>query len=191
MRRVTALLLLLCLSACVNVPQAQPALPRLQLAPSAFGSNVSLAQRLTLEKVSDQARLPRGGMPRSLDAQLEIDTETVQLAGFALGQRILTLSWNGNALTSQRHPLLPAEVEAETILRDVQLVYWPATSLNAALPAGWRVVDAARQRSLQFEGRPLLTITYQAEPRWAGRAELDNLLEGYRLTIDSTPQTGQ
>lgn len=177
MRKVIVLLALL--AGCVSPARIE--LPALRLAPAAFAGSVSLSQRLTVTPLPGTAVADS----KQLDALLEIDASGVQLAGFALGQRILTVSWDGTVLTSQRHPLLPAEVDEKRVLRDVQLVYWPAAVIQAALPAGWTLTETADRRSLLFNAQTMIEISYQSSPRWAGKAELCNTAEHYRLLIES------
>ena len=173
----------LLLSACATAPAHAPQIPLLQLQPAAADRTVSLVQRLHFKK-GDGTEVPGG----SVDVLLEIDVASVHLAGFALGQRILTLTWNGQQLAAQRDPHLPAEADPVRILRDVELVYWPATAINAALPAGWIVSDDGQQRTLLHDGQVALTVRYTTLARWNGSAEIENPLEGYRLTIESKPQ---
>ncbi|MDN3576319.1 DUF3261 domain-containing protein [Chitinimonas viridis] len=188
MRRLIATAALL-LAACASTPEPRSAMPALRLAPAAFGSSVSLAQRLTLERVENRLPGKREETPRVLEALLEIDPSTVQLAGIALGQRVLTLSWDGQDLQQNRHPKLPAEVDGGRVLRDVQLAYWPAESIRQALPAGWVLLDDQGLRQLQQDGVTALSVRYSANPRWAGDAVLENQREGYRLQIESRLQS--
>ncbi|MFC7422177.1 DUF3261 domain-containing protein [Iodobacter arcticus] len=155
-------------------------LPALRLAPAAFAGSVSLTQRLSVTPLPANS-----AAPKTLDALLEINPEQIQLAGFALGQRILTVSWDGQSLTSSRHALLPKEVDEQRVLRDVQLVYWPLAAVQAALPAGWTLSEEGNVRKLTLGQENAITIRYHATPRWAGQAELENTLEHYRLVIDS------
>jgi len=188
-RRLIVLLAAALLAACAQTaapPAAPPtaSVPALRLSPASFGASLSLAQRLTVRQLPAAARRP---VPeQSLEAQLEIEAGELRLAAFALNQRVLMLRWDGLALQTQRHALLPAEVDAERVLRDVQLVYWPLAAVAAALPAGWTVADADSQRLLSFGDQVQVLIDYAGQPRWQGRAELDNRREGYRLTIEST-----
>lgn len=182
-RRLLSCLLLLGLVGCQAPPRPESRVPAFRLAPADFRNSVSLAQRLRFE-----ARDPRVEA-RSLDAVLEIDVEGVRLAGLALGQRILSLDWDGRELKSERHPALPAAVNGEHVLRDVQLVYWPTTVLRRALPEGWTLADDGAVRTLSERGDPVAVVRYAGEPRWQGRAELDNRREGYRLIIESTVQS--
>jgi len=184
-RRLIVLLAAALLAACAQTA-APPAagVPSLRLSPASFGASLSLVQRLTVQQLPSAAR--RSAPEQSLEAQLEIEPGELRLAAFALNQRVLMLRWDGLALQTQRHALLPAEVDAERVLRDVQLVYWPLAAVAAALPAGWTVADADSQRLLSFGDQVQVLIDYAGLPRWQGRAELDNRREGYRLTIEST-----
>ncbi|RBL65722.1 DUF3261 domain-containing protein, partial [Pseudomonas sp. MWU13-2625] len=129
MRRLPPLVFALLLAACQSAPP-RSALPAISLPPASLGAELSLAQRLSAAPLD-----PRDGTPSpALDVQLEIDGDRLQLAGLALGQRILRLSWDGKTLQSQRSPLLPASVDEARIVRDIQLAYWPLPALRAALP---------------------------------------------------------
>jgi hypothetical protein len=179
MKLVCALLALL-LTACTSMQTARPQVPLLQLAPRQLGTSLSLTQRLGVMRLDGVAT-----QQQSLDALLEIDEKSVHLAGFALGQRILTLYWNGELLNSERHPLLPAAIDASHILRDIQLVYWPADAVLAALPEGWSLSEQGQRREL-WKGQQIeVEIHYAATPRWQGRTVMQNRSEGYQLTIDS------
>jgi hypothetical protein len=183
-REVTAALLLGVLAGCAATPRPPPPapgepLPELRLAPAALGATVSLSQRLVFAHEADP------GGPRSLEALLEVDPALLQLAGFALGQRILTLRWDGATLNEERGSELPAQFQSAPVLRDVQLVYWPASAVRANLPPGWTLEDGPGQRTLSKNGRKWVTVHYDGEPRWEGRTQLTNLSEHYRLTIES------
>ncbi|HXU93864.1 MAG TPA: DUF3261 domain-containing protein [Gallionella sp.] len=183
MRKFFILVLSLFLGACAGVQKhpAQVELPLPKLSPASFNGAVSLTQRLSFERTGVES-----GPGQVIEAMLEIDDSDVRLAGFALGQRILTLHWDGHALTSERHPQLPQTVDADRVLRDVQYAYWPMAAIRTVLPQDWSLDDEAGVRILRYQGKPMLLVHYSVEPRWQGRAELDNILEGYRLTIESS-----
>ncbi|MCP3102404.1 DUF3261 domain-containing protein [Myxococcus sp. K15C18031901] len=185
MLRLIPVLALLGLSACLT-PRPRPlspaaTLPSLMLPPASFGDTVSLAQQLSFAHEAD----PDG--PRTVEALLELDPAALRLAGFALGQRMFSLVWNGSALEEERDPRLPEQFQARQVLRDVQLVYWPADVLRAALPPDWTLEDGPGRRALLHAGQEWVTVRYAGEPRWRGRAELVNVAEHYRLTIESRP----
>lgn len=177
--RATALTVLFTLAilagGCVSVPRAPERLG-LQLAPAALGTSISLHQHLRLE---------RDGRTDHFDAALEVDAQHVSMIGLALGQRMLSLDYDGAALTQWRHALLPAHVRAEDVLEDIQLTYWPAAAIRAALPAGWRLDEHGRQRTLWSNGTLVVQIDYSAQPRWHGTITLSNLRHQYRLVIQS------
>ncbi len=187
MRRLIALLCALIVGACTTTTAVPPLqLPQPRLAPQAMRVRLSLAQRLTVER----APAGRPVATRSLDTLLEIDAGSLRLAAFALGQRVLTLTWDGVSLSSERHPLLPTEVDAAYVLRDVQWMYAPLESLRQVLPSGWQLDERGSERVLSHGAEPILLIHYDSESRWNGRSRMENRLEGYSLTIESAQQAG-
>ncbi|RJF97215.1 DUF3261 domain-containing protein [Noviherbaspirillum saxi] len=166
------------LAACTAPTQQQAARLGLRLPPAALGASISLQQHLSVE---------REGRTDHLDAALEIDEDHVGLIGLAMGQRVMSLNYDGKVLKTWRHALLPAPVRGEDVLEDIQLTYWPADSIRAALPPGWRIEDHGRRRTLWSGDTPVAIIEYSAEPRWSGKVLLSNLRYHYRLTIQSVP----
>ena len=156
--------------------RAHPARLGLKLAPATLGESISLQQHLKVE---------RGGRIDELDAALEVDPDRLDMVGLLLGQRILTLHYDGRQLQSWRHPLVPEQLRGEDILEDLQLTLWPADAIRQALPSGWRIEESGRRRTLFLDGAPVMVIDYSGEPRWSGKIELANLRYQYRLTIES------
>jgi hypothetical protein len=171
-------LLALLLAACVTPPPAPAARLGLTLAPAALGEAIALQQHLKVE---------RDGRIDELDAALEVDATQLQLVALAFGQRVLSLRYDGVALTSWRHVLLPSQVRAEDVLEDIQLTLWPSAAIASALPQGWRVEDQGLQRTLYMGNAVVAMIDYSQMPRWSGVATLENLRYHYRLTIQSAP----
>ena len=176
------------LGACTTAPlqpsPSRPEVPRPQLSPQAMGVTLSLSQRLSVERLSPDGQLTTD----RLDALLEIDAESVHLAGLAMGQRVLSLQWRGQQLQSQRHPMLPAQVDETRILRDLQWVYANEDALRATLPTGWQLLAQPSLRELRLHEQTQLSVCYELTQGWAGRIVVDNRMEGYRLVIDSIDQ---
>lgn len=164
----------LAVAACGHRPH--PARLGLKLPPAALGASISLQQHLRVE---------REGRVDELDTALEVDPDRLDLIGLALGQRILTLHYDGHQLRSWSHPLVPTQLRAEDVLEDLQLTLWPVDAIRQALPAGWVIEESGRRRTLLFEAMPVMVIDYSGEPRWNGKIELANLRYQYRLTIHS------
>ena len=152
----------------------------LKLAPAAIGASFSVQQHLTVE---------RGGRTDELDAALEVDALRLDLVGLALGQRVLSIHYDGSRLTEWRHPMLPSQVRADAVLQDLQLTLWPLATLRAALPPGWQVSDDGLRRTLTHDNGVVATVSYSGMPRWSGTVVLDNLRYHYRLTILSAPES--
>jgi hypothetical protein len=158
------------------LPVHQPARLGLKLSPSALGESISLQQHLTVE---------RNGTSDEMEALLEVDPRRLDLVGLALGQRVLTLHYDGQILKAWRHAMFPAAVRDEDILEDLQLILWPAEAVRQALPAGWRVEEKGLRRTLLIGEMPVTVIHYSGQPRWSGKVELSNLSYQYRLIIQS------
>jgi uncharacterized protein DUF3261 len=174
--RIPAFALLLLLGC---VPKgAQTARLGLRLAPATLGASVSLQQHLTIQ---------RGNLVDEIDAALEIDSDRIDLVGLVLGQRALSLHYDGRELKTWRHALLPAGLRGEDVLEDLQLTLWPLEAIRGALPAGSRVEEIGLRRTLLIGDMPVVVIDYTGEPRWRGKIELVNLRYHYRLTIQSAP----
>jgi hypothetical protein len=166
------------MAGCSTPPRPEPGRLTLQLAPAALGTSIALQQHLKVER---NARIDE------LDTALEIDADHVQLVGLALGQRVLSLNYNGKELTSWRHVMLPSQVRAEDVLGDLQLVLWPDEAIRRALPEGWRIEEQGLHRTL-LQGDDIVTsIDYSGSPRWSGTVVLENRRFHYRLTIQSAP----
>jgi hypothetical protein len=163
------------LSGCAT-SGSRPARLGLKLPPAALGSSITLQQHLTVE---------RGAHIDELDAALEIDPQRLDLVGLALGQRVLTLHYDGEKLQSWRHSMLPAQLRDEDVLEDLQLTIWPVDAIRPALPAGWRIEESGLRRTLLRDDMPVIVIDYSGQPRWIGKIELSNLQYHYRLTIRS------
>lgn len=185
-RRAALALLPAMLAACA-MPAAplstRPRLPQLHLPPAELARSLSLVQRLSVYRLDTPE-----AAPQTVDVQLEADASGLRLAGFALGQRILMLQWDGQQLRVQRHPLLPAEVDTDRMLRDLCLVYWPLAALRGHLPEGWTLEAEAQRRRLLHEGREVLSIAFEPQGVDGEKIELINQAESYRLLIESKSQ---
>lgn len=175
-RPVTVVLAMAMLCACSSVPETTPGRLGLKLAPASLGATISLQQHLRVE---------REGRSDDLDAALEVDADHVELVGLALGQRVMSLNYDGKEIKSWRHLLLPRQVQAEDVLQDLQLTLWPVEAIRTALPAGWRMTEQGLRRQLYQDETLVLQIDYSEPVRWSGTVTLQNLRYHYRLAIQS------
>jgi hypothetical protein len=180
MRKLILLLLSLFLAACSWLhPAAQKPVARtgLLLAPATLGASISVQQRLTVTRADhiDQ-----------LDTALEIDPQQLNFVGLALGQRVMTIHYDGKNLQIWQHPLLPKQVRGVDVLEDLELTLWPINTIRAALPTGWAIQEHDKQRTLLLNNRPIMIINYSGKKRWLGKIVINNLYYHYRLTILSS-----
>ncbi len=180
MRGLTLALALLS-SSCVTTPRPKPESEfLLKLAPAAFGRELQLAQRITVVRGADR---------KTFEAQLEIDATGVRIAAVALGQTVASLSWNGSELTQQVSTHVPEAITAERILSDVQLAWWPAATIRAALPPGFALEELDGKRTLSRDGATVATVDYTGTgPVW-NRVRLVHARYGYELDIESVELT--
>jgi hypothetical protein len=148
------------------------------LPPAAFGMEAQGQQRLTLSREA-------GGATLTLDAAVEVDAGELRVAGVLLGQRILLLVWDGARLRETREPVVPEALRGRAILRDLQLVYWPAEAIRAALPRGWRLQEEAARRQL-YRGATVVFESRRGDAVPLGSASLWNHLGQYRIDIESS-----
>jgi hypothetical protein len=165
-----ATLLVALLGGCA-APQAEE--PLLRLPPAALGRELNQQQQITVSV--------EGRAPQRLEVLLEADAQAVRLALMSLGRTAARLEWDGRALRQDSAAWWPAAVAGERVLSELQLALWPAPALQAALPAGWTLEEAAGQRRLSWQGEPVIAIRYEAPQR----TELTHLRAGYRLLIEA------
>lgn len=179
MSRILFGMLISCLLAgCVGQPRRDStSLPALRLSPASLQGTLALQQQLHFRF---------GRVERDMDALLEADAGQVQLIVQAMGQTGFRVQWDGQQLQEQRAPWLPRQVRAERVLDDLQFALWPTAAIAAVLEDGWQVSDDGRLRRLQRDGVDALRLQRLED----GSLQLDNLAEGYALTIRSVP-TGE
>ena len=169
--------LALLLAACV-APESRPAGVGLKLTPAALGESISLQQRLDIEG---------HGRSAHLDVALEVDAARIDLVGLALGQRVLSLRYDGETLQSWRHPMWPAQLRGEEVLENLQLTLWPLDAIRRALPMGWSIEERDLRRTIRQDGLAIVVIDYSVLPVWNGKIQFTNLQFNYRITIQSVP----
>lgn len=179
---------LLLISACStqqSVPTqplvAQPLeLPRLALSPSSLGREVALQQSVLITAPD--------GSQKALQALLEVDAHAVRLALVHMGQSLAQLHWDGQQLQVQRSRYLPAQVQPERVLSDLQLALWPPPAIAAQLPAAWRLeVQSHGERSLYYQD--VLQVKVQA--LGAHAMEMVYVQQGWRMQVTTVESLAQ
>lgn len=164
------------LAGCATTPDRPPApaMPALSLSPASLAGTLALEQRLVFR---------HGERSDTVDALVEADARVVKVVLHRQGQVLLRLAWDGRQLQEQREAQLPEALSAQRVLDDLQLVNWPAGAINAALPAGWRLLVRDGDRRLQHQEQTVATVRRTGPDQ----VRLENHREGYRLDIRSVP----
>lgn len=155
--RLSIVLLSLLLAACSSwAPHHRlPELPL--LSPASLGEQWQVTQSVTLRPLS----APAGSdtQIQTLLAAWSVTPERLNLAGLTpMGQTLLTLGYDGMALSEFTSPLLPEAVSGRDILNQIQMAYWPVSTIQQVLAGSdWQLEDAG-DRILYFRQRPAMTI---------------------------------
>jgi Protein of unknown function (DUF3261) len=171
-RLIASVTLALVLAGCAIAPPPSREMPPLQLAPSALGRSLNQQQHLTLQAP---------GHEQQLDVLLEADNRRVQLGVLAMGQVAARLDWDGRTLKEDKASWWPQAVSGARILSDLQLTLWPVRAIQAALPAGWTLVEDGNVRTLSEDGA-IVTVITRTSPQVV---ELDQRREHFKLRIES------
>jgi len=179
LRLIRLFAVVLMLGACAVQPARAPIdeLPTLRLSPASLGRELALQQQL---------KITFGANSQTLDALLEVDAQELRLGVQALGQSALTMRWDGKVLEQRRAEWLPPALRADQVLFDLQLVFWPAESIRAVLPADWSLVESEGHRHLLHAGTELVSVSYPEKDH----ATLSRSRNDYRLEITSTAVAG-
>lgn len=145
------------------------------LAPQTLGQSVSARQQVTI-RFADNVH--------SLQVALKVAPDDLTLVGLtAVGQRLFTLSWNGQQaeLHSSIHSI--ADIDPARILADLQLAYWPLPILRQALPDNLSLEQYGSARVLWRDDKLLWFASSTGPDRWHSTVTIYNARAGYRLTI--------
>ncbi len=105
----------------------------------------------------------------------------------ALGQRAMSLEWNGHDWKVETAPLVPSALHPEWLVADVQLALWPLATLQAVYkPAGWDVTEpGGGVRRLRHDGKLVAEVAYADADPWRGRYWISNFRYGYALSVQA------
>jgi hypothetical protein len=168
-----------CLASCVTAPVSQTTALRPLASPASLGS----------ERVVNQVvRAAFGSREMTFNCVVTVKGGAMTLVGLsAVGVRLFTVRYDGNAVHSEISPGIPEHFEPERLLADLQLVYWPLASLQVAMhDAGWQLSEPAPGTRRLRRGEKLIAEAhYGSEDPWSGHSWLVNFEYGYSLQIDS------
>ena len=168
--------------ASLQAPSAQqpPEQPPL-LAPATLGASRDAQQIL---------RAAFGEHEAVLRCVVHVSPDRIEVVALtALGQRALSVSWNGKDWQVETAPMVPSTLRPEWLLADLQLALWPLPALQAAYgPAGWEVTEpGGGVRRLRHGGQLVAEVDYADADPWHGRYWISNFRFDYALAIEAEP----
>ena len=109
------------------------------------------------------------------------------LALTALGQRAISVAWDGKDWKVETAPMVPSALKPEWMLTDLQLALWPLPVLQAAYhAAGWEVTEpGGGVRRLRHNGQLIAEVDYADADPWHGRYWISNFRFDYALAIEA------
>lgn len=123
------------------------------------------------------------------EAMITADKKGMKIAVMAMGMKVWNIDFDGMVITEERSEHLPEALEAQYMVRDIALAYWPSRDLKAQLK-DWILIENEQTRLIYAPGeeKPIISIEYRkgAAPLSAdGEVTFENHLHHYRLTIQS------
>lgn len=107
------------------------------------------------------------------------------------GAPLFTVHFDGKTAQIDKQIGVPDGLSPQSILEDLQLVYWPTEQLNqlwaAADASAWQVQNSAQGRELALKEKSIISVSSAADP-WSGTVELQHHVYGYHLTITTISQ---
>ena len=124
------------------------------------------------------------------EAMITADKKGMKIAVMAMGMKVWNIDFDGMVITEERSEYLPEALEAQYMVRDIALAYWPSRDLKAQLKE-WILIENEQTRLIYAPGeeKPIISIEYRkgAAPLSAdGEVIFENHLHHYRLTIQSS-----
>ena len=169
--------------------------------PSARPEPLLLAQRLHAELDPDAARKSREAIEATesmasadmlktadFEAYLSSDGQVFRMAVTFAGWTAWEIALEDVKLTESRSSGLPKHLRAEQLLRDIALAYWPSDYLQPKLGCWRLLVQGNSRRLVDPQNHTMFAVRYDdgaSAEKPEGRITIENVAEGYRLTIDS------
>jgi hypothetical protein len=146
------------------------------LPPGAFRGELSEAQKV-------RVRPPRGGAELAATSLVELSGDGMRVMVFADMARILTLSYTPAGIECEVSPLVPApRIDPEYVLFDVQLIYFPADTVDGALPEGMSFCEEGAVRALYRGEKKIASIVREGGA--GGTIEFTNFERSYSYRIE-------
>lgn len=125
----------------------------------------------------------------NFEAYLATNAREVKLSILLMSHRAWDISYNGEMIFEERASIVPQELQAAHLLRDITFSYWPEKTIERQSKK-LDIVDDKNTRKVidRATGETLVDIRYEGGASLSqpiGRIVLNNRKEQYELIIDS------
>ena len=126
----------------------------------------------------------------SFEAVINADKNNMMIAVMAMGIKVWNINFDGIVITEERAEHVPEALQAQYLIRDIALAYWPKADLQDQLK-DWTILEDNNKRLIYAQGQtvPAILITYSkgASPlNPDGQIKYENYLFHYNIIIDSS-----
>lgn len=126
------------------------------------------------------------GKSQSLLVMLDARQNSLSLVGLSpLGIKLFMLNYDSTGLHTEQSIVIPHLPPASQVLADVMLSFYPTTSWQPYLPAGWSLTDKGETRQLKDStGQAVMTIHYRLVNQQRLPISLEQLAFHYQISIN-------
>ena len=180
--------LTIALSACSLLSAETP------VAPVEYVSNNTIpklyAYPYALQKtlnVNIQTRFTAGGTVFEATGQLKTDNRSVSLTFMSNNQVVWLIDYNGETINEVRTSEIPEAFQAQDLLRDITLSFWPQSVISRQLKNNQLLQTEFERSIVDPNEKPLIQVSYLMGASIStpnGRIVVDNFAQNYQLILD-------
>ncbi len=151
--------------------------------PADLGRDIDAVQLVSVSR--DSATL-------TIEVRLSVRAQQLRfVAQDMIGQRLMTVQWNGADVVEERSPNLPSFVVPKGLLADLVAICWPENVVRRALEASSSTLSVQNdERIILAGGRDTMRAMRSWGPQapWTGRLSYRNVRAGYTVDVQSVEQ---
>ena len=122
------------------------------------------------------------------EAVLNTDVDKIYLVILGpLGQRLATLNFDNQQMTVVRNSPIPFDISLEKLLKELQMTFWPLTTLNAGKSnQDWNFEENKHVRFVYYKHQLVAEIHRHSSSTWNGEFNYISKISDYQLSIQSS-----
>jgi hypothetical protein len=128
----------------------------------------------------------------TIEVRLSVRAQQLRfVAQDMIGQRLMTVYWNGTDVVEERSPNLPIFIVPKGLLADLVAICWPENVVRQALESSGSTLSMQNdERIILAGGRETMRAvrTWGPQAPWTGRLSYRNVRAGYTVDVQSVEQ---